>query len=182
MLFSATPSPSSFDVQSNVEMIGYLLAVVQAVPSDCMQSSQEPREKVGEAVCACTVVASGAVVAVEQLAMRKELASLVEALIILCSQGLGGLRLASALVDLLLAINSHPLQARLPELGHGLFDACVQYLLPCAMYPKHFVDWSSCDIDEFEFLQFRQQDFPELLREAFELNGLRYAIWVLDCF
>jgi hypothetical protein len=185
MLFSASddaPSSSADVLKSTVEMLSHLLVVVQAVPLDRAQRSREVREEVGEVMCACAAISSCAIVTVDLLTTQKELANLVEALIVMGTRGLGGLPLAAALADLLSAINTHSLEFRLPELGHSLFDTCVQYLLPCAMYPRDFVDWNSSELDEVEFRQFRQHDFVDLLQQAYALNGFRCAIYLLCCF
>lgn len=168
-----TAQPSQADLQQTVSITGQLADVAAAAVAQLGQANAA--EDAADALCACAVVASTAVTAVEQLVQCRELVALTQTVVAACAGRTHGLRIAEGAVDLLSAINAHSVESRLPELGSGLFDACVQHLLMCAMYPADFTDWDSAEVDDARFLRFRSQDFADLVLQAYELNGFGYA-------
>lgn len=165
-----TAQPSQLDALQTTTITGLLSSVATSAVSQL--AGTDAAEQAADTLCACAAVASTAVTAVEQLGKRSELATLTQIVVGACASRPHGLQVAESAVDLLSAINAHSIESRCHALGHGLFGACVQHLLLVAMYPPDFSDWNAADVDATHFLQFRSQEFADVILQAYELNGI----------
>jgi hypothetical protein len=158
---------SSADVPQIAQIVGGLATVVQSFRQDPTADEHQ------NAAHACCTVAAAAVSNYQQLASSDELVRLVQHTLHIL-QATHSLRLASAFMDLIFAIDEQPEQQRRPELGPHIFITCLPALLQVVACRVDTRDMLDLDSDEFERL--RSAEVAEVISRAEEVQGLRYFI------
>lgn len=124
---------------------------------------------------ACATLATCAVHGFEELTLSRELLDLVTVLLEAAELRVGGTRAAEAALELVGAINTEPVNKRLPELRVPLLEASVAHVLPSAMHAADFAGWQESDADATSFRRFRETVVSDAIVEAYELCGFGCA-------